>query len=327
MSGNTRLWAVLGLAIVLIASGWGAIWLGERLAQDSPPADDAEAYSLLGAELSAEAYRATFRPERLAEVDADLAAAQRRAHIDPSEDNIVWHGRRLGYRGEYRAAIEVYTEGLQRHPDSYKLLRHRGHRHISRRRLYAAVQDLTAAARLITGLPDEVEPDGMPNERNDPRSTVQGNIWYHLALALYLQGDDMRALPAWKAAMQLSTNDDTFCATAYWTYLTLRRLGQDEEAATLLERIHPDMDVIENFAYRDLLLMFKGELSPDALLDEREDGIQNATAAYGVGVYHLLSGDIVRARDIFRRIVSGPAWPAFGHIAAEAELLHMDLGG
>jgi tetratricopeptide (TPR) repeat protein len=325
LSTKSRLWAILGI-VLLAGLVWGAVRLGDVMSQGDGPKHGSEAYSLLGEALSVEEYRATFSPERMAELDADLAAARQRAQADPGVDNVVWHGRRLAYRGEYREAIKVYTEGLEQFPDSVKLLRHRGHRYITRRQLYAAVQDLSAAARLITGRPDEVEPDGIPNERDEPRSTLHGNVWYHLGLALYLQGDFMRALPAWKAAMRLSRNDDTFCATSYWTYLTLRRLKQDEEAAGLLERIHADMDVIENGTYRDLLLMFKGELSPEGLLDEREDGVQNATAGYGVGVYHLLGGDIPRARAIFRRILDGPAWPAFGHIAAEAELLHMTLG-
>lgn len=326
MTAKSRLWAALGL-VLLAGLIWGAVQLGKAMSNGDETGGGAEAYSLLGQALSVEAYRATFGPERMAQVDADLLAADRRARTDPSVDNIVWHGRRLAYRGEYRNAIEVYTEGLKRHPENVKLLRHRGHRYISRRQLYAAVQDLSAAAQLIDGQYDEVEPDGIPNERDDPRSTVHGNVWYHLGLALYLQGDFIRALPAWKVAMKLSGNDDTFCATSYWTYLTLRRLGQDEEAAGLLERIHADMDVIENGTYRDLLLMFKGELTPESLADDREDGIQNATAGYGVGVYHLLSGETSRARSIFQRIIGGPSWPAFGHIAAEAELLHMSLGG
>jgi len=325
LSAKSRMWAVLG-PVLVVGLIWGGVKVSRVLSGDGSTSGGAEAYSLLGEALSVESYRATFDVERMAQVEADMAAAERLARTDPSVENIVWHGRRLAYRGEYKRAIEVYTAGLAQHPENVELLRHRGHRYITRRQLYFAVQDLTEAAQLITGLPDSVEPDGIPNERNDPRSTLHGNIWYHLGLALYLQGDHIRALPAWKVAMKLSRNDDTFCATSYWTYLTLRRLGQDEEAADLLERIHADMDVFENHTYRDLLLMFKGELTPGSLTDERDDGIQNATAAYGVGVHHLLAGDLAQARAIFRRILDGPAWPAFGHIAAEAELMRMSLG-
>ena len=40
-------------------------------------------------------------------------------------------GRRLGYLGRYREAIDVYGEALERWPGDPFLLRHRGHRHLS----------------------------------------------------------------------------------------------------------------------------------------------------------------------------------------------------
>ena len=44
-----------------------------------------------------------------------------------------------------------------------------------------------------------------------------------------------------------------------WLYLTLRRRGKDAEAAALLKPITKDLAVIENTAYRDRLLLYKGE--------------------------------------------------------------------
>ena len=81
------------------------------------------------------------------------------------------------------------------------------------------------------------------------------------------------------------------------------------------------MDVIENFAYRDLLLMFKGELTPEDVLGGN-DAIDDATRAYGVGAWYKINGREDEANEIFRKLVVGPMWPAFGHIAAEAELFH-----
>ena len=45
-----------------------------------------------------------------------------------------------------------------------------------------------------------------------------------------------------------------------------------------------------------------------------------ATTAYGIGIWHLLNGRDGEAEQIFRRIVAGGQWGAFGYIAAEAEL-------
>jgi hypothetical protein len=90
----------------------------------------------------------------------------------------------------------------------------------------------------------------------------------------------------------------------------------------VLEPIAADMDIIENHAYHRLLLMFKGQEAPEALLEPtgEADGVQDATIGYGVGNWYLVNGDTSRAMEVFRRVVAGPQWAAFGAIAAEAEL-------
>ena len=47
---------------------------------------------------------------------------------------------------------------------------------------------------------------------------------------------------------------------------------------------------------------------------------QFASRGYGVGNWHLYSGDTDRASSIFRRILEGETWMAFGYLAAEAEM-------
>jgi tetratricopeptide (TPR) repeat protein len=257
---------------------------------------------------------------------AEAAAAYRRSPRDA--DAIVWLGRRTAYLGRFREAIGIYTRGLSLHPRDARLLRHRGHRYITVRRFDLAVADLTRAARLLRGRPDEVEPDGLPNARNTPTSTLQSNVWYHLGLAHYLRGDFRAALRAYRECLAVSKNPDMLAATSHWLYMTLRRLGRDAEAARVLEPIEADMDIIENGDYHRLLLMYKGTLAPDALLDASRGGgaaLSDATVGYGVGNWHLYNGRRAEAIRIFRRVVAGPQWTSFGHVAAEAELKR--LGG
>ncbi|MHC4711138.1 MAG: hypothetical protein ACYTA3_12145, partial [Planctomycetota bacterium] len=40
----------------------------------------------------------------------------------------------------------------------------------------------------------------------------------------------------------------------------------------------------------------------------------------GIGAWHLMGGRIEEAYTLFQAIVDGDVWPAFGYIAAEAEL-------
>ncbi len=279
----------------------------------------AEAVSLLGDPLVAPELPAEVRAER----EAQLRAAREEAEAAPDDpDALIWLGRRTAYLGRYREAIEIFTRGVERHPGDARFRRHRGHRFITLRRFADAEADLERAARLVEGRPDEVEPDGLPNARGIPTSTLQSNIWYHLGLARYLQGDFAGALSAYRTCLGVSANPDMLVATGYWLHLTLRRLGLDAEARETLQPIRADLDVIENHAYHRLLLMARGELAPDALLAEARTGgeLDAATVGYGVGEWHLSNGRPEEAESIFHEVVAAGPWASFGAIAAEAEL-------
>jgi len=120
--------------------------------------------------------------------------------------------------------------------------------------------------------------------------------------------------------MKDSANDDMLVATSDWLYMTYRRLGRAADAEAVLEPIHGGMRILENDAYHRRLLMYRGEIAPEALLEvDTDDPVQIATYGYGVGNWYLVNGDTVRARALFRRILEEPNWAAFGYIAAEAE--------
>ncbi|MGH7469105.1 MAG: tetratricopeptide repeat protein [Longimicrobiales bacterium] len=280
--------------------------------------DGREATSLLGKPL--------MRPELAAEtrtrLEKDLSDARAAYERSPDQaDAIIWLGRRLAYLGRYREAIDAFSEGARKHPNDARMYRHRGHRYITVRELDNAIRDLERAAALERGQADEIEPDGAPNRFNIPTSTLQSNIWYHLALAHYLKHDFEKALSAWREAMVVSTNDDMRVATSDWLYMTYRRLGRTAEAAKVLEPIHKDMRILENDAYHKRLLMYKGELTPESLLAfDNPDPVQVATFGYGVANWYLYNGQRERAVTLFQRILEARNWAPFGFIAAEAEL-------
>jgi len=309
-SGPFSRGALIAAGLLLAAAGCAA-----PVTQGEPPV---EAVSLLGEPL----LRPAIAEDRRRSLEADLAEARAAYEANPDDaDAIIWLGRRLAYLGRYTEAVQTFSEGIRKHPEDARMYRHRGHRHITLRQLAAAVRDLNHAARLTRGQPDEIEPDGAPNPYGIPRSTLQSNIWYHLALAHYLAGDFEAALPAWQEALEVSTNDDMWVATADWLYMTLRRLGRDTEAAAILAPVHREMEILENDAYHRRLLMYRGEIEPESLLDfGGNDPVQVATQGYGVANWYLYNGDGDRAREVFLRILETPNWAAFGYIAAEAEL-------
>ena len=125
-------------------------------------------------------------------------------------------GRFTAYSGNYDEAIEVFARGIQQFPLDPRMRRHRGHRLITVRKFDEAIKELEAAAGMIKDKKNEIEPDGMPNEKNIPVSTLHGNIWYHLGLAYYLKQDFNNALRAYEQCLAVSTNADNVVSSTHW---------------------------------------------------------------------------------------------------------------
>ena len=273
----------------------------------------AQAMTLAGRPLTAAAPAAPVREK--------YQAARKAAEAEPADaDKLVWHGRWAAYAGDYRQAIRIFTQGIRKFPADARFYRHRGHRYISIRAFDRAVRDLEKAAALIEGKPDEIEPDGDPNPRGIPVSTLHSNIYYHLGLAYYLKGDLEKARGIYAQGLAAAPNDDMRVATTHWLYMTLRRLGRDEEAAKALEPVRPDLDVIENTVYHRLCLFYKGELAETEIACAGREATTSDAAAYGLGNWRFVGGDTDGAKRIFSRILEGPSWASFGYIAAEAAM-------
>jgi membrane dipeptidase len=293
------------------------------LAASVSGAQSHEAVSLLGDTLRTVPISATTR----ARYESQLADAKRAYDRTPTNaDSIIWYARRLGYLGRFRESIATYTKGLALQPSNAWLLRHRGHRYISIREFDKAIADLTRAAQLVQGKPDEVEPDGQPNAQNSPIGTLHSNIDYHLALAHYLKGQYARAVPIYQRELAGAQNDDRRVSIAYWYWLALRRLGRDADARAVLVQFSSATRLIENDSYKTLLLLFKGEITPDSAL--RVAGTDSATVpfvtiGYGVASWLQLNGRAGEAAGLLTRILNGGQWPAFGYVAAEADMARL----
>lgn len=247
-------------------------------------------------------------------------------------DSYIWVGRRMAYLGSYKEAIAFYTLGISGSEAAGgadpRLYRHRGHRFITIRCFDDAISDFEKAAKLIKGRPDEIEPDGQPNAKNIPTSTLQSNIWYHLGLAYYLKGDLKNALRAYRECEKVSKNNDMRVATAYWQYMTLRRMGKPKDAARVIAPFSGTIEVIENDDYLKLIKLNRGETRAEDLLASiggDANTLASASLGYGIGNYFLYNGDNEKARAVFQRIVGGNQWSSFGYIAAEAELARLSV--
>ena len=262
-------------------------------AQPTPSAAKPEITSLLGVPYFAQA-----------DEKGEIAAAQMKLAADPKNVELyIALGRAQATAWQYQAAIDTYTRALKLAPSNALLYRHRGHRYISTRQFAKAVADLEKAAKLNAG---------------------DFDIWYHLGLAYYLKGQFDKAVPAYekcKAVAEKDGKDDSVIAVSDWLYMTYRRLGKTTEAANVLDRITPQMKVVENKSYFDRLLFYKGLKKEEELINiEKATDLEIATVGYGLGNWHLYNGDQAKAEMYFQRVVKGKYWPAFGFIASEAEL-------
>ena len=253
-----------------------------------------------------------------ASADAALAAAKAAWERHPENaDSIIWYGRRVGYTGDFARAIAIFTEGVRLHPRDARMLRHRGHRYISVRDFPRAIADLGAAAALVAGTPDQIEPDGQPNARGIPTSTLQSNIRYHLALAYFVSGDYAAALPVWVDDAAKAPNVDSRVASTYWWVLTLANLGRHTEARAALAPIRADWDVIENGSYHRALLWFKGEITEAVLLPSGASALERQTLGNGIGHWHANHGRPAQARAAWDAVLATGPSASFGYIAAE----------
>lgn len=283
-----------------------------------------EAFSLFGEPLNQQPPRPEVVEVQKALYDKALKGWEKKPD---DADAIIWLGRRTAYLGRIRDAAAIFSMGVEKHPEDPRMYRHRGHRFISLRLFDQAIEDLEKAGELIEGAEDEIEPDGILNERGVPVSSLHFNVWYHLALAYYLVGDYESALSCYDECLEVSEIPDKLVATTHWTYMTLRLLDRKDEAEELLTSITEEMDIIENQHYHRLLLMYKGIVSAEDVMDEarRQGPLAVATVGYGVGNWYLYNGREEKAVEIYNEILDTGGWAGFGYIAAEADLKWLSL--
>jgi tetratricopeptide (TPR) repeat protein len=236
-------------------------------------------------------------------------------------DNIIWLGRRTANLGKYRSAIVIFSKGIKQFPEDARMYRHRGHRFITLRLFKQAISDFEKAGQLIYRKADEIEPDGFPNPKGIPISSLHSNIWYHLGLAYYLDGDLAKANLAYRHCLEISDNDDKIVSTAHWLYMTLRLLNLKWEADMHLQNIGDDLEIIENHQYYDCILMYKSKITPEQLLEKaRKQGSMGlSTIGYGIANWYFYNENKDDAKQILEEILKLENWASFGYIAAEVD--------
>jgi Flp pilus assembly protein TadD len=228
-----------------------------------------------------------------------IARAQRAVDADPRNvQKLITLGIAQSGARQMQEAVRTFTRALAIEPENPILYRWRGHRNLSVRNFDQAMADFTRGY-------------GMD-------STVYG-ILYHLGVLRFVRGDFNAAADAFRRAQPLAPDAGELAGSTDWRWMSLMRAGRASEAAAMLAR-RPD-SLPTTVAYARRLKLYRGEIGPDQLLTPSDTGdVEVATLAYGLGNWYLVRGDTTRARAAFQRSVASGGWPAFGFIAAEAEL-------
>lgn len=264
--------------------------------------------------------RPDFDPETSERLTANLREAIENFNENPDDpESIIWVARHTAYLWRYQDAIYILTDGMNDYPNDARFYRHRGHRYITVREFDKAIDDLKKAAELIKGKEDEIEPDGAPNAANIPVSTLHFNIYYHLGLAYYLQNNYSQAAEQFKNALNVARNSDTRVSAFDWLYISMRKSGRVDDAATLLQDFDTNIDVIESQSYLSRIKVYKGELAPEALMSAEND-LNILTQGYGLAQFYLFQGDSAKSTELLEKVLDTNYWAAFGYIAAEADL-------
>lgn len=270
------------------------------------------ATSLIGTPLTVPKYSA----ETQQRLDEDIAMAEAALRIAPHrEDTHIWYGRRLDYAGRICDAVDAFSEGLKRFPDSYKLYRFRARDLTRARRFDEALADYSKALELMGDIPDSFEPDGMPNPIGLTISTYRGNIVYYHAQTSFATGDYPTVVAGMERALDLAADfarDDMRVPTAYWIYLAYRKMGDHDNARAAIHAIEPGLKLIENFTYYQAVQIMQGQLDPADFADTRD-----STIKFAIAMERRFAGDEAGAKALLTEIVrENPQ----GHWPAEAEL-------
>lgn len=264
-------------------------------------------------------------------------------------DRYLLAGKFQALQRNFDRAIELFTEGLEESPDDARLYRQRGHRYLNQRHYREGLADLEAAARLIEGTPDtfdyftaetvadiesllldrpisdphlEVTPETIAATSHLYKSTLHFSVYYHLALARFLLGDYEGALSDYRRALAASIDDDARSAVNDWIYMTLLRLGREEEAAAHLNTLDTDGYLIneETPLYVNRLRLYKGELSPEELRQRAAaKPLSMVTAEFAIAQWHLHAGRHDDARASFKQLLEKGDRHSFAYLVAERD--------
>ena len=313
--------------LVIISLASSAIFAPSVYSQTCPPLKTLtvdEKVSSWGETLTGRKLKAPDFSEAVkAKLELDLLEAQAVFDVSPDrESSFIWLGRRLGYLGRYSDAVKVFSTGLEKFPQSYKLYRFRGRHRARNRDFSGAIADYEMGLQNMEGTPDSFEPDGIANAIDLTISTYRNNLHYYLGQTSFAIGDYQRMYDELEKSTQSPIAlafDDHQVAVTFWQYIALKKLGDLESAQRILASLTLEPKLIENHSYFKAVKVLQGKSSEAEILTNGD-----SLAKFALAMTKIFSGNKARGRTILQSIVNENA---LGYWPAEVELTREKQGG
>lgn len=238
---------------------------------------------------------------------ADIQAASAAVAANPeSGDAWMKKGHALAKVSMMREAEECYAMAISCDPFNWEYYRHRAHRFLSCWRFEDAAADFVIASRLN------------PND---------WNVFYHLGLSYFLLRDYAKAAKAYARCYELTDADPELIAVTDWYYMTLKRLGNDEEAAKILGAHHRPHESGREHRLLCASADVQGlEEAGRAAVHRPEEvtALELITMGFGIANYFLQNGQPDKAYDLMERVVKAgdenDCYFAFAYLASKVDL-------
>lgn len=263
-------------------------------------------------------YRNPIAPDRLAELSAQAVLLEAKDSL--TEDEYIELGRSYIAANRFRDTIELYTRGLQEHPESFRLLRHRGHRYINVRELDNAIADLNRAVELIGDAHTDVLEY---NSNGEPSATYEHWVYYHIGLYHYLNENWAEAAAAFQKCVDTATANPVLVGATDWLYNAYQKGGMPEAAQAAIDAIPADLETNREHPYFKRVMVYKGEWEPGRFVNLDKPGEDwsggDITVGYGIANWYRFNGDSDMAEEIHRKILRSPSWNAWAWVVTDKE--------
>ncbi|MEM9832425.1 MAG: tetratricopeptide repeat protein [Bacteroidota bacterium] len=293
--------------------------------QDQPPeasvtevkteelAPEQEATSFTGKPL----YRKDLDEATLAKSDSIIQSVRAKADLREDDYHTMGLGYVLAYR--FRDAIDAYTEGLEKFPDSFKLLRHRGHRYLNVRETEKAIADLMKADELIGAEHLDVMEY---NSDGSSKGTFKFWVWYHVGLYRMFNQQWDEAAEAYEVCLKNASLGNNVSGATAWLYTIYQKMGEDQKAKSVIASLDENFEGDRDYIYFKRILLYQGKVSPADLMDTDKPLDQwtgrDISVAYSIADWYEQQGNIEKAQELYRDILDTPHWNLWAYAIVDS---------